>query len=534
MTPQVSGGGIHTCALKTDGTVVCWGGTVEGQAIVPAGLTSVAQVSAGNHHTCVLTTDRTVACWGYNYEGQATPPAGLTSVAQVSAGNVHTCALKTDGTVNCWGDNNFGELNIPAALTSVAQVSAGNIHTCALTTDGTVVCWGSNYDGQATVPPGLTSVAQVSAGYAHTCALKSDATVVCWGASGAFAYGQATVPAGLMSVAQVSAGGLHTCALKTDGTVVCWGDNSLGQLTVPSGLTSVEQLSAGYAHTCALNTDGTVVCWGWNHNDQATVPFCLDLKLLPVCQPLVGAIAAPSVPVPVNTTISASATFTESASAPFVEAGPLIYSGVFTWGDGTTSAALITAGSASGPAFGTHVYSAAGVYTITLTVTDQYGGTGQSVFEFVVVFDQAAGFVTGGGWINSPAGAYASDPTLTGRANFGFVSRYQKGAVLPSGNTEFQFQAGTLNFKSTSYDWLVIAGSQAKYKGSGSINGAGDFGFLLSAVDGMVGGSGGADKFRIKIWNKTTGTVIYDNQMGGTEDAAATTVISGGDIVIHK
>src|SRR5205085_233214 len=194
----------------------------------------------------------------------------------------------------------------------------------------------------------------------------------------------------------------------------------------------------------------------------------------------------------------------------------------------------VTGGSGSGAATGTHVYTAAGVYTITLTVTDQYGATGQSVYEFVVVFDPGAGFVTGGGWINSPAGAYAGDPTLTGRANFGFVSRYQKGATVPSGNTEFQFQAGNLNFKSTSYDWLVISGPQAKYKGSGSINGAGDFGFWLSAVDGVVAGGGGTDKFRIKIWNKATGTLIYDNQMGGTEDAAATTVISGGDIVIHS
>jgi len=30
----------------------------------------------------------------------------------------------------------------------------------------------------------------------------------------------------------------------------------------------------------------------------------------------------------------------------------------------------------------------------------------------------SAGFVTGSGWINSPAGAYVSDPSLTGRATF--------------------------------------------------------------------------------------------------------------------
>jgi hypothetical protein len=295
---------------------------------------------------------------------------------------------------------------------------------------------------------------------------------------------------------------------------------------VPAGLTSVEQLSAGYAHTCALKTDGTVVCWGWNVNGQATVPFCLNLKAVPVCHPVVGPIAAPVAPIPVNTSIT--------ASASFVETGTLTHHAVFNWGDGTSSGGTVTDGDGSGAVTGTHLYAAAGVYTITLTVTDQYGGTGQSVYEFVVVFDPGAGFVTGGGWINSPSGAYAADPTLTGRANFGFVSRYQKGATVPSGNSEFQFQAGNLNFKSTSYDWLVIAGPQAKYKGSGSINGAGDFGFLLSAVDGVVNGGGSTDKFRIKIWNKSTGAVIYDNLMGGTDDATATTVIAGGDIMIHN
>jgi hypothetical protein len=240
----------------------------------------------------------------------------------------------------------------------------------------------------------------------------------------------------------------------------------------------------------------------------------------------VGPITAPVAPIQVNTSITANATFTES--------GTLTHTAVFNWGDGASSGATVTDGSGSGAVTGTHVYTTAGVYTITLTVTDQYGGTGQSVYEFVVVFDPGAGFVTGGGWINSPAGAYAADPTLSGRANFGFVSRYQKGATVPNGNTEFQFQAGNLNFKSTSYDWLVIAGPQAKYKGSGSINGTGDFRFLLSAVDGVVNGGGGTDKFRIKIWNKVTGTVIYDNQMAAPDDAAATTVVSGGDIVIHN
>jgi len=139
--------------------------------------------------------------------------------------------------------------------------------------------------------------------------------------------------------------------------------------------------------------------------------------------------------------------------------------------------------------------------------------------------------VTGGGWINSPAGAYRPDVSLSGRANFGFVSKYKKGAATPEGQTEFQFQVGNLNFHSSSYQWLVVAGSKAQYKGTGTINGTGSYGFLLTAYNGSP------DKFRIKIWKTATGEIVYDNQVGAldtTDTADPTTAIAGGSIVIHK
>jgi hypothetical protein len=152
--------------------------------------------------------------------------------------------------------------------------------------------------------------------------------------------------------------------------------------------------------------------------------------------------------------------------------------------------------------------------------------------KFSQVFDQSAGWVTGGGWINSPAGAYAADPSLTGKVNFGLVSKYQHGAPPPTGQTEFQFKLGNLNFHSTNYDWLAVAGPRAQYKGSGTINGNGDYAFILTAIDGQITG-GGPDKFRIKIWNKTNGAVIYDSQMGAGDGDDPTTALGGGNIVIH-
>ena len=183
----------------------------------------------------------------------------------------------------------------------------------------------------------------------------------------------------------------------------------------------------------------------------------------------------------------------------------------------------------------THNYSKAGVYTINLTIKDDDAGNDSMIFQYIVVYDSSGGFVTGGGWIDSPEGAYTPDPNLTGKANFGFVSKYKKGQQNPIGNTEFQFHAADMNFHSDSYGWLVIAGHKAMYKGNGTINGTGNYGFMISAIDEKLTPSTDVDMFRIKIWDKDNNdTVIYDNQLGDDEDEDPTTEIAGGQIVIHK
>jgi hypothetical protein len=81
----------------------------------------------------------------------------------------------------------------------------------------------------------------------------------------------------------------------------------------------------------------------------------------------------------------------------------------------------------------------------------------------------------------------------------------------------------------------VVSGDRVQYKGVGTINGAGNFGFLLTAIDGQITG-GGTDKFRIKIWDITRGDssiVVYDNQMGQSDTGDASTALGGGSIVIH-
>jgi hypothetical protein len=150
----------------------------------------------------------------------------------------------------------------------------------------------------------------------------------------------------------------------------------------------------------------------------------------------------------------------------------------------------------------------------------------------VVVCDPSAGWVTGAGWLESRPSAFPIDPTLAGKAAFGFASRYEAGQEAPTGSTEFYFKPAALSFQSTNYEWLVVTGNDyARFRGSGRINGLQapgdqDFQFMLWAGDGTD--KGGTDTFRIKIWwqDRERERVIYDN---GLDQA-----ILSGEIVVQS
>jgi PKD repeat protein len=243
--------------------------------------------------------------------------------------------------------------------------------------------------------------------------------------------------------------------------------------------------------------------------------------------PTITSITGPLDPTPVGTSVDLGGAFTDPGTLD-------THTASMQWGDGTTTAGTVSESGGSGTVAGSHVYTTPGVYRVTLTVTDDDGGSDSMEFLYTVVYDPTGAFVTGGGQIDSPAGAYAADPSLTGKAGFGFISKYQKGTTTPSGNTQFRFHAGDLSFKSTAYQWLVVAGARAQFKGTGTINGEGNYGFMLTAIDGDVTGGGGIDKFRIKIWDKATDTIVYDNNLGADDDAVPTTALTHGSIKIHQ
>jgi hypothetical protein len=174
-------------------------------------------------------------------------------------------------------------------------------------------------------------------------------------------------------------------------------------------------------------------------------------------------------------------------------------------------------------------YVEPGIYTITFYLIDKDGGSDSRVAEqYIVIYDPNGSFVTGGGWIDSPAGAYKLDLSLSGNATFGFVSKYQKGKSAPVGTTQFQFHAAGMDFESATYEWLVVSqgGTAAQFKGAGTVNGA--LGPNGQAYKFMLwAGDGAPDRFRIRIWTENAGTetVVYDN---GVDQP-----LGGGSIVVH-
>ena len=328
-SPTVVTGGTHSCSLRGDGSMVCWGGNARGQLgdgsstgrLVPS--LSVqgegfARVTSGLAHVCGLSADGRASCWGSNDQGQlgrsgsgsaAVPEevAGGTRFTSLVAGLAHTCGLGGDGAAYCWGANESGQLgdgtteskSAPtrvAANTAFTQVAAGWRHTCALNSAGQAYCWGANDSGQAGASGGGGTPARaggtlrfssLSAGNTHTCGVTVDGEVACWGANESGQLGDgttrsrptaATVSA-TVSFSAVDVGGVHTCALDTDGAAYCWGANVYGQLgdgttqarntpVAVAGFNRFSQLEAFGSHNCARTPGGDVLCWGYNVEGQ--------------------------------------------------------------------------------------------------------------------------------------------------------------------------------------------------------------------------------------------------------------------------
>ncbi len=306
---------------------------------------------------------------------------------------------------------------------------------------------------------------------------------------------------------------LSLSILAPDDLVVlsCSGDIELGTPTVTG--TTAEAIVSNDAPV-SFPVGDTEVTWTLIDGENTVTDF--QIVTVQNSSPQIISVTAPEEPQPITQQINLLASYVDANLA----------SVTWDWGDGIVGEGTFSEGTAGG----SHLYSLPGVYTITVILTDDCGATSSMEYQYVVIYDPSAGFVTGRGFIDSPPGALRAQPTLEGEANFGFVSKYKKGANVPDGRTQFEFTAGNFQFESTSYEWLIVAGTKGMFKGEGIVIGEpGLYGFILSAIDDDLAG----DSFRIKIWEKPSEDVVYDNELGADEGDDPTTILTKGSIKVH-
>ena len=298
---QLGVGGSHSCAIKADGTMVCWGATGNNRSnpVSASGVdanTRFLAVSANHSHTCAIKADNTVACWGDNGSNRANPAsaAGVdanTRFFAVSAGFSvnHSCGIKADSIVACWGSNGSGKSNPASAAgvdanTRFLAVSVASDHSCGIKADNTMACWGSSGSNR-TNPASAAGVDAntrffaVSSAESYSCGVKADGRIACWGANVDNRVNP-TRAAGIDANTRffaVSLNNRHGCGIREDNTVACWGNNGSNRAnpTSAAGIdanTRFLAVSAGDSHNCAIKEDGTAACWGNNGGNRATPP----------------------------------------------------------------------------------------------------------------------------------------------------------------------------------------------------------------------------------------------------------------------
>jgi alpha-tubulin suppressor-like RCC1 family protein len=344
--PILSLGDEHGCAIDDAAHLKCWGdgdagrlgdGDSDGHSVLTplmVGTATWRAVSAGNYHTCAVRNDGGLYCFGDNESGACGQPETTAVVptptqvgsdtdwSSVAAGSAFTCARKRNGAIYCWGANWSGQLangtrdatHTPQRIgtaTDWVSISSHDSGACAIQKNGRAYCWGNNDVGQIgsteagldTLTPVQVAIDRAITGVFGTrarCALTVDDQVLCWGdnadSGGALGRGIKGTETELVAVdsgyTQISLSGANSgspigggCGIKEDGKLYCWG---LGYfvglpstmlaitptlLSADSGWTAVDVLASTssvlnpqnqpYGHACGIRS-GELSCWGPN------------------------------------------------------------------------------------------------------------------------------------------------------------------------------------------------------------------------------------------------------------------------------
>lgn len=297
----------HMCAIKSDGTLWCWGSNAYGKlgtndtavfgserrrSIPTQEATSSTNwkfVSKSSYNTFGIKTDGTLWGWGRNNGGQlglndiinrSSPCQEFTSSTNwkyVHTDGDSTFAIKTDGTLWGWGNNTAYALgvndlirrSIPvqefSSSTNWKQVSCGpnynNNSAGAIKTDGTYWAWGQMGSGLDRPTPAPQAIAYTHwkrfVGFSKI--LSTDGTVYSipfpfnpfFGTPTQFGYGDGSTDYStnwkdFSEASQSQSGGI-----KTDGTLWMWGPNTNGVTGI--NLNSGTQTTARQEFTLATN-----------------------------------------------------------------------------------------------------------------------------------------------------------------------------------------------------------------------------------------------------------------------------------------
>lgn len=347
--PKITSGARTTCALSDAGAVSCWGENTKGalgngntdnthvaQPVI--GLSAgVVDISVGESFACALRSNGSVVCWGNNSNGQLTPGAGdgdphpapvevpgISGAVSVAASYSSVCVVLADATARCWGHNFYGQMGNAGitgsamhpivqvqGVSNIKEIDAANFGFCALIQDGTVSCWGMNWEGQlgrmpvgfgehsstpATVA-GIAGATQFAGGDAACVLIGAEAIVRCWGDNGYYGVGDPSSPTaspspvtvpGISGVVRLMGSSDTKCVWLADNSIRCWGFNSHHQLS-PENDDIAPPISPVFSSTpllfsdggnaqqlCWMSKGGGVTCRGSNYSGESGSPNIND------------------------------------------------------------------------------------------------------------------------------------------------------------------------------------------------------------------------------------------------------------------
>jgi alpha-tubulin suppressor-like RCC1 family protein len=346
-----------TCYVTAGGNVKCLGSNSYGQLgngtwsdsstpVTVSGLTGVSTVSSkSGGHSCALKTDGAVYCWGLNDHGQLgngnkdnknTPQyvsLGGKAIDVTTSGSM-SCAVLENKTTRCWGgftndsSNDFMNPQTITGITNANQITAGTAFSCSQHVDKSVKCWGTNIYGQlgnGTINSpnyqahtsqvsvtGITDSFQIETGRYHSCSLLNSCGIRCWGlnssdTTGALGNGTSTSSATPVTVTGIDvcpspspaatnkpsifASEQTTCIINKSKQVKCWGyaqyTGALGtgaweDRTTPSSVivSDAVQGDGGYLGNCVVLSNGYLSCWGTVSNILHTTTPTLQFGVI--------------------------------------------------------------------------------------------------------------------------------------------------------------------------------------------------------------------------------------------------------------